>query len=58
MSQTSKAVVTISSFLDCLEPGVSILADRVFKHIEELLLKKGINLERPPKCCIVFEDSY
>ncbi|KAI5633996.1 DDE superfamily endonuclease domain-containing protein [Phthorimaea operculella] len=45
---TDVLVVQICSLLDYLEPGVSILADRGFKHIEEALLNKGINLERPP----------
>lgn len=45
---TDVLLVQNCNFLDSLEPGVSILADRGFKHIEELLLQKGINLVRPP----------
>lgn len=45
---TDVQLVEDSNFVDCLEPCVSILADRGFKHIEELLLQKGINLIRPP----------
>lgn len=45
---TDVLLVQNCSFLDCLEPGMSILADRGFKHIEEHLLQKGIHLERPP----------
>lgn len=36
------------TFLDTLEPGASILADRGFKHIEQLFLQKGFSLVRPP----------
>lgn len=42
------SLVEDCNFLDQLEPGVSILADRGFKHIEQLLLQKGFNLVRPP----------
>lgn len=35
-------------FLDYLEPGAIVLADRGFKHIEQLLLQKGFSLVRPP----------
>ncbi|XP_050554357.1 uncharacterized protein LOC126911390 [Spodoptera frugiperda] len=45
---TDVQLVQDCSFIDGLEQGVSILADRGFKHIEELLLQKGINLVRPP----------
>lgn len=45
---TDVELVKDCNFLDCLEPGVSILADRGFKHIEEHLLQKGIYLIRPP----------
>lgn len=36
------------NFLDFLEPGNCILADRGFKHVEQVLHKKGIQLVRPP----------
>ncbi|KAH9627677.1 hypothetical protein HF086_016831 [Spodoptera exigua] len=42
------SLVEDCNFLDQLEPGVFILADRGFKHIEPLLLQKGFNLVRPP----------
>lgn len=35
-------------FLENMEPGVSILADRGFKHLQNLCLQKGIELVRPP----------
>lgn len=36
------------NFLDGLEPGTHILADRGFKHIEQVLLQRGVKLLRPP----------
>ncbi|XP_030039710.2 uncharacterized protein LOC115455167 [Manduca sexta] len=41
-------LVESCNFLDHLEPGAIILADRGFKHIEQLLLQKGCSLVRPP----------
>ncbi|XP_041988815.1 uncharacterized protein LOC121740242 [Aricia agestis] len=37
-----------SKFLECLQPGSYILADRGFKSIESLLSQKGFALLRPP----------
>lgn len=36
-----------SGYLDCLKPGVSVLADRGFKQVESDLLAKGCYLTRP-----------
>lgn len=41
-------IVENCNFLDSLEPGTVILADRGFKHVEQTLSKKGIKLLRPP----------
>jgi hypothetical protein len=41
-------IVENCDFLDGLEQGTFILADRGFKHIEQILNKKGIKLLRPP----------
>ncbi|XP_063890192.1 uncharacterized protein LOC135116700 [Helicoverpa armigera] len=41
-------VVEKCKFLENMEPGVSILADRGFKHLQNLCLQKGIELVRPP----------
>ncbi|XP_030031027.1 uncharacterized protein LOC115447884 isoform X2 [Manduca sexta] len=37
-----------SKFLECLQPGACILADRGFKHLELYLSQKGFVLLRPP----------
>lgn len=36
------------NFLDVLKSGKNILADRGFKHIEQVLLQQGVKLLRPP----------
>lgn len=36
-----------SGYLDCLKPGVSVLADRGFKEVESDLVAKGCYLTRP-----------
>ncbi|KAL4702214.1 hypothetical protein ACJJTC_004620 [Scirpophaga incertulas] len=41
-------IVENCNFLDELQPGSCILADRGFKHIEQILHEKGIKLLRPP----------
>lgn len=41
-------IVENCNFLDYLDPGTVILADRGFKHVEQTLSKKGIKLLRPP----------
>ena len=41
-------IVENCNFLDGLEQGTCILADRGFKHLEQVLHKKGIKLLRPP----------
>ncbi|XP_063547068.1 uncharacterized protein LOC134754659 [Cydia strobilella] len=42
------AIVENCNFLDGLQPGTVILADRGFKHLEQILHQKGIKLLRPP----------
>lgn len=47
--RTSDAVIVEhSGFLETLPPNVSVMADRGFKHIENLLVAKGCVLVRPP----------
>ncbi|KAH9642797.1 hypothetical protein HF086_012291 [Spodoptera exigua] len=41
-------IVENCSFLNGLQPGTIILADRGFKHLEPLLQAKGMKLLRPP----------
>ncbi|KAL4709530.1 hypothetical protein ACJJTC_007261 [Scirpophaga incertulas] len=41
-------IVQNCNFLDTLEPGNFVLADRGFKHVESILDAKGIKLLRPP----------
>ncbi|KAG5881670.1 hypothetical protein JTB14_030890 [Gonioctena quinquepunctata] len=49
-------LVANCNFLDNLPPGVCILADRGFKHIEELLLQKGSQLLGP--LVLLLEANY
>lgn len=42
------AIVEQCGYLEVLPSGVSVMADRGFKHIDGLLLKKGCQLVRPP----------
>ncbi|XP_046392029.1 uncharacterized protein LOC124160260 [Ischnura elegans] len=42
------AIVEDCGFLEVLPSGVSVMADRGFKHIDGLLTKKGCQLVRPP----------
>lgn len=41
-------IIENCNFLDGLQPGSCILADRGFKHIEQILHEKGMKLLRPP----------
>ncbi|CAK1594367.1 unnamed protein product [Parnassius mnemosyne] len=41
-------IVENCNFLDGLQQGTCILADRGFKHLEQILHEKGIKLLRPP----------
>lgn len=47
--RTSDAlIVQHSGYLEYLPEGCSVMADRGFKHIEHLIIKKGCTLVRPP----------
>lgn len=47
--RTSDSVILKKSgFLDLIEPGVQIMADRGFKHVEKDISEKGGMLVRPP----------
>ncbi|XP_014296442.2 uncharacterized protein LOC103575377 [Microplitis demolitor] len=47
--RTSDAeIVSQSGYLDRLKPGAAVLADRGFKHIENLVIAKSCTLIRPP----------
>uniref|UniRef100_A0A8D8SVQ7 DDE Tnp4 domain-containing protein n=1 Tax=Cacopsylla melanoneura TaxID=428564 RepID=A0A8D8SVQ7_9HEMI len=47
--RTSDSVILKKSgFLDKIEPGVQIMADRGFKHVERDIAEKGASLVRPP----------
>ncbi|XP_028177251.1 uncharacterized protein LOC114365028 [Ostrinia furnacalis] len=41
-------IVENCKFLNGLQPGTCILADRGFKHLEQMLHEKGMKLLRPP----------
>ncbi|XP_044595841.1 uncharacterized protein LOC123272890 [Cotesia glomerata] len=41
-------IVSNSGYLDYLKPGAAVLADRGFKHIENLVVAKKCTLIRPP----------
>lgn len=45
---TDAKIIEISGFLNHLVPGMQIMADRGFKSVDSLLLKKGCTLVRPP----------
>lgn len=45
---TDTCVVETCDFLKTLKPGMCVMADRGFKHIEQYLLKSGVTLVRPP----------
>jgi hypothetical protein len=41
-------LVTESDYLNCLQPGVTVMADRGFKSIDTVLQEKGCRLCKPP----------
>ncbi|KAF2890500.1 hypothetical protein ILUMI_15674 [Ignelater luminosus] len=41
-------IIENCNFLETLEPGTFVLADRGFKHVEQVLAQNGIKLLRPP----------
>ena len=41
-------IVKKGNFIDKLRPGVCVMADKGFKHLQQHLLAKGCNLVRPP----------
>ncbi|KAH9642172.1 hypothetical protein HF086_002328 [Spodoptera exigua] len=45
---TDTCLVETCDFINCLEPGMCVMADRGFKHVESYLLKHGVKLMRPP----------
>lgn len=45
---TDALLVEECGYLDCLSEGVEVMADRGFKHIEQLIIQKGGKLVRPP----------
>ncbi|KAJ8946583.1 hypothetical protein NQ314_008838 [Rhamnusium bicolor] len=56
--RTSDAVIIENcGFLDVIPPGVAIMADRGFKHIEHLLVTKGCVLVRPPSVSASLKSS-
>ncbi|KAJ8964893.1 hypothetical protein NQ314_004532 [Rhamnusium bicolor] len=56
--RTSDAVIIENcGFLDVIPPGVTIMADRGFKHIEHLLVTKGCVLVRPPSVSASLKSS-
>ncbi|KAK5647949.1 hypothetical protein RI129_002841 [Pyrocoelia pectoralis] len=56
--RTSDAVIVENcGLLEVLPPGVAIMADRGFKHIEHLLVTKGCVLVRPPSVSASLKSS-
>ncbi|XP_046959359.1 uncharacterized protein LOC124536708 [Vanessa cardui] len=45
---TDTCIVETSDFSKCLQPGMWVMADRGFKHIEVYLRQMGVRLVRPP----------
>lgn len=45
---TDTCLVETCDFLKCLQPGMCVMADRGFKHIEQHLHQEGVLLVRPP----------
>lgn len=41
-------IVQNCGFVDCLKPGMHVMADRGFKHLDTVLQDKGCTLVRPP----------
>lgn len=45
---TDTCLVESCDFIKCLQPGLCVMADRGFKHVEQYLRKQGVKLVRPP----------
>ncbi|GBP74278.1 hypothetical protein EVAR_58556_1 [Eumeta japonica] len=45
---TDTCLVEQCDFIRCLQPGMYVMADRGFKHVEQYLRKEGVQLVRPP----------
>lgn len=45
---TDTCLVESCDFIKCLQPGMCVMADRGFKHVEQYLRKQGVHLVRPP----------
>nr|XP_049704422.1 uncharacterized protein LOC110381940 [Helicoverpa armigera] len=45
---TDTSIVETSDFSKCLQPNMTVMADRVFKHVDVYLQKMGVHLVRPP----------
>lgn len=45
---TDTCLVETCDFIQCLDKGMHVMADRGFKHIEQYLQKSGVQLVRPP----------
>lgn len=45
---TDTCLVGSCDFIKCLQPGMHVMADRGFKHVEVYFLKYGVKLVRPP----------
>jgi hypothetical protein len=45
---TDTCLVESCDFIKCLQPGMCVMADRGFKHVEQYLRKEGVQLVRPP----------
>lgn len=45
---TDTCLVESCDFINCLEPGMNVMADRGFKHVEQYLRQHGVLLVRPP----------
>ncbi|GBO98519.1 hypothetical protein EVAR_111_1 [Eumeta japonica] len=45
---TDTCLVEQCDFIMCLQPGMYVMADRGFKHVEQYLRKEGVQLVRPP----------
>lgn len=45
---TDTSLVESCDFIRYLQPGMCVMADRGFKHVEQYLRKEGIKLVRPP----------
>ncbi|CAH1976403.1 unnamed protein product [Acanthoscelides obtectus] len=54
---TYKMIVEESGFLHVLENKAHVMADRGFKHIDELLMPKSNMLIRPPSVSIKNKNS-